>query len=321
MTPQTPMVSIVIPCYNATRYITETLDCLRAQTFRNFETILTNDGDPDTDNLERALEPYRDEIVYLKSGKHSSPSGSRNNAINASRAPYIALLDSDDLFEPDYLGTHVGILEANPSWDLVYSNAEFFGETAWAGKTFVDAAVPASETTLRHLAERERMVYIGVTARREALIRAGLFDAEVLGGEDWDLWMRLLRTGGRVFYSGQRLCRYRIHAQQQSTRVLVSFKNHLGVYSKHLSLPGLSDEERRWFETGRRKLQAEADLFMGKQALYSGRRTEAIELLTRSNAVLHSRRVSIAILALRIAPRLLYSYVHRKYPTEYIYLH
>lgn len=321
MSPQTPLVSVVIPCYNATRYIAETLNCLRAQTFRDFETILTNDGCPDTDNLERALEPYRDEIVYIKSGKHASPAGSRNNAINASCARYIAFLDSDDLFEPDYLGTHVAFLEANPSVDLVYSNAIYFGDTAWSGTTFFDASVPASETTLRQVALRERIVYIGVTAKRETLIRAGLFDPEVLGGEDMDLWMRLLRAGGRAWYTGRCLCRYRIHANQQSSRPLASYKRHLGVYRKHLNLPGLSDEERGWFETGSRNLQAEADLYLGKQALYGRRRAEAIELLTRANAVLRNRRVAIAILALRIAPRLLWSYVHRKYPTEHIYLH
>src|ERR1700676_72285 len=98
-----PLVSIVIPCFNATKYIPETLDSLRAQTFRDFEIILVNDGCPDTENLERVLEPYRDEIRYLKSGRWASISESRNNAIQASTARYIALLDADDIWEPNYL--------------------------------------------------------------------------------------------------------------------------------------------------------------------------------------------------------------------------
>jgi glycosyltransferase involved in cell wall biosynthesis len=313
------MVSVIIPCYNATRFIAETLNCLRAQTFRDFEIILANDGCPDTENLEKALEPYRDEIVYLKSGKHASASGSRNNAINASRARYVALLDSDDFFEPDYLAANVEFLEANPQMDLVFSNAVFFGDTEWTG-TFIDASVPASEITLREVATRERIVYVGVTAKREALVRAGLFDPEVLGGEDLDLWLRLLRIGGRTWYSGRCLCRYRIHGQQQSSRPLESLKRHLGVYRKHLDLPGLSEEERGWFEAGERKLQAEANLYLGKQALYRRQRDEAIDLLSRSNTVSRANRITIAILALRFAPRLLYLYVHRKYPTEKLYL-
>src|SRR5580658_691870 len=109
ISPQPPMVSVVIPCYNATQYIPDALNSLRAQTFRDFETILVNDGCPDTENLERALEPYRGEIVYLKSGEWASISGSRNRGINASRARYISLLDADDIWEPEYLGVLVAM--------------------------------------------------------------------------------------------------------------------------------------------------------------------------------------------------------------------
>src|SRR5690348_17239918 len=98
-----PLVSVIIPCFNATKYIPDTLNSLRAQTFRDFETILVNDGCPDTENLERVLEPYMGEIRYLKSGKWASISGSRNTGINASSARYISLIDADDVWEPNYL--------------------------------------------------------------------------------------------------------------------------------------------------------------------------------------------------------------------------
>jgi glycosyltransferase involved in cell wall biosynthesis len=321
MSAEAPLVSVIIPCFNATRYIPETLDCLRAQKFRDFEVILTNDGCPDTDNLERALEPYRNEVRYLKSGKRDSAAGSRNNGIRASRARYIALLDADDLWEPDYLSTHVDFLENNPSFDLVHSNSVIFGNTSWTGRTINDTSLPASETALREVVFRERIVYVGATARRESLVQAGLFDPQVWGGEDWDLWMRLLRNGGRAWYTGLLLCKYRLHEQNQSTRKLESLKNHIGVYRKHLSLPGLSSEQREWFESAMRGLQAEADLFEGKQALYRQQREHAIERLMRANAVMRSRKIGLAIMGLRFAPNLLYSYVHRRFPTEYIYLH
>jgi glycosyltransferase involved in cell wall biosynthesis len=321
MNADTPLVSIIIPVYNATRYIPETLNCLRAQTFRDFEVVLTNDGDPDTENLERALEPYRNEIRYLKSGKKDSAAGSRNNGIRSSSARYIAFLDSDDLWEPEYLRTHVDFLEKNPSFDLVHSNAVIFGTTSWTGRTINDVSLAPSETTLREVVSTERIVYIGATVRRESLVRAGLFDPEVLGGEDWDVWMRLLRNGGRAWYTGLRLCQYRLHDSNMGTRKVESIKNHIGVYRKHLGLPGLSSEQRGWFESAMQKMQADADLLEGKQALYRKEREHAIERLTRANTVMRSRKVGLAILGLRFAPNLLYSYIHRKFPTEYIYLH
>lgn len=321
MSSSAPLVSVVIPCYNCTQYIVEALACLRAQTFRDFETILVNDGCPDTENLERALEPYRGEITYIGSREWASVSTSRNTGIKAARGRYVAFLDADDRWEHDYLSTHVGILESKPEMHLVFCNAILFGDSAWAGRTFVDPSIPAGETTLRPIVLLERSIYVGVTARRESLMQAGLFDPEVMGGEDWDLWMRLLRTGGRIWYSGRCLARYRQHQGMQSSRKLTTLRNHAGVFEKHLRLPGLSVEEQGWFESGLRKIRADMDLFTGKQALYAGRRAEAITLLSRANVVLRQRPIKLAILALRVAPGLLFSYIRRKYPTEYIYLH
>jgi len=316
-----PLVSVIIPVFKATRYIPLALDSLRAQTFRDFEVILTNDGDPDTENLERALEPYRGEIVYLKSGKWASPSGSRNNGIRASQARYVAFLDADDLWEPEYLSTHVRILESDPAIDIVHTNPVMFGHPNLEGKTLMPGGIPAGETTFRQVILQERVIFVGVTARRESLLQAGLFDPAVLGGEDWDLWMRVLRNGGRMYFSGQSLARYRFHAQMQSDRKMEVYSNHMSVLDKHLAMPGLSDEQRGWFETRKRTMQAEKDLYLGKQALYRGAHSEALELMTRSHAVLPNRRLGLAILGLRLAPGLLRGYIRRKYPTEYSYLH
>jgi glycosyltransferase involved in cell wall biosynthesis len=316
-----PLVSVVIPCYNATQFICDALNSLRAQTFRDFETILVNDGCPDTENLERVLEPYRDEIVYIRSGKWASASGSRNTAILASRARYIALLDSDDMWEPDYLRVQVGILEADPAIDLVYPDAVFFGDNPAAGRTFMATYPSEGEVTLKKLVLRECTVFVGVTARRESLIRAGLFDPEVRGGEDWDVWVRVLRTGGTIVYNRQPLARYRLRKGNLSSDKLGSLRNHLGVCLKYLNMTDLPAEERGWWETTARQYRADTDLFLGKQAMYGGRRTEAIELLSRANQVLRSPRIRIAILALRLAPWLLFAYIHRRYPDEYSYLH
>jgi glycosyltransferase involved in cell wall biosynthesis len=316
-----PLVSVVIPCYNATQYIAETLNSLRAQKFRDFEVILVNDGCPDTENLERALEPYRDEIVYIKSGKWASISSSRNTGINASQARYVAFLDSDDAWEPDYLSVLVGILEANPSIDLVYPNATYFGDTAWTGATFMEKYPIEGEVTIEKLVRRECVIFISVTARRESLIRAGLFDPLIRGGEDWDVWVRVVRTGGKIAYDRRPLARYRLREGSMSADKLDLLRNGLAVCQKYLNMSDLTAEERGWWETCAQTYRANTDLVRGKQALYGKRREEAIELLTRANDVLKNPRVRAAILALRLAPALVYSYIHRRYPTEYAYLH
>src|ERR1700722_13509 len=257
MSDATPLVSVIIPCYNATAYISDALNSLRAQVFRNFETILVNDGCPDTENLERVLEPYRNEIRYLKSGRWASISGSRNTGILASGARYIALLDADDKWELDYLQVQVGILEQDPSIDLVYPDARYFGDGgSWIGKTFMEMNPSKGEVTMEKLISREVSVFISVTARRESLIRAGLFDPQVRGGEDWDLWMRVLRTGGKITYHRRPVARYRLRQGSMSADKLDLLRNGLSVCQKYLNLPEISEQERRWFEASAKVYQA-----------------------------------------------------------------
>jgi glycosyltransferase involved in cell wall biosynthesis len=316
-----PAVSIVIPVFKVTPYIAETLDSLRAQTYRDFEAILVNDGCPDTENLERVLEPYRDEIVYLKSGKWASISGSRNNGIEAARGRYVAFLDGDDKWAPDYLADQIGILEANPEIDLVAPNALMFGMPEWEGKPLTDPAKPSGLVSMKELITRETTLFVGVTARRDSLVRAGLFDPNVKGGEDWDVWMRVVRTGGTIFYNSHPVGRYRLRPGSMSMDKLDLLNNGLTVCRKHLALPDLLESERALFEATARQYQANIHLVKGKQALYSGSRKEAIQLLSQANAVLKNPRVQFAITAMKIAPALLRFYVRSRYPTEYAYLH
>ena len=91
---QPPLVSVVIPAYNAASYITATLDSAFAQTLSDYEIIVVNDGSPDTPLLEEALQPYLGKIRYIKQ-ENRGPSNARNTGIQASRGKYVAFLDSD----------------------------------------------------------------------------------------------------------------------------------------------------------------------------------------------------------------------------------
>src|SRR5688572_1471590 len=72
-----PSVSVIVPCYNVASYVAEALDSVMAQTFSNYECIVVNDGSPDTEELERAIAPYRDRVVYITQ-ENRGLSGARN---------------------------------------------------------------------------------------------------------------------------------------------------------------------------------------------------------------------------------------------------
>src|ERR1700727_1775646 len=101
-----PQVSVIIPCYNTAEFITACLDSVFAQTYSDLETILVNDGSPDTPALEKALQPYKSRIVYIKQ-ENKRAAGARNNAIRHARGKFLAFLDSDDTWLPDHLAAQM----------------------------------------------------------------------------------------------------------------------------------------------------------------------------------------------------------------------
>src|SRR5260370_26379421 len=117
-----PQVSIIIPSYKTATMIAGCLDSIFAQTFQDFETIVVNDGSPDTPELEKVLQPYLDRIVYIKQANKGA-AGARKTAITRTRGEVLAFLDSDDSWMPNHLEAQMKQFETDPPLPLVYSNA------------------------------------------------------------------------------------------------------------------------------------------------------------------------------------------------------
>src|ERR1041384_3845470 len=122
-----PQVSIIIPAYNVAPYIAETLDSVFAQTYFNYEVIVVNDGSPDTEEFEKAIEPYLNRIRYLKQ-ENLGASMARNSGVKAARSEFIAFLDADDLWQSNYLHEQLKFIRDRNS-DLVCADATMFGES------------------------------------------------------------------------------------------------------------------------------------------------------------------------------------------------
>src|SRR5712692_6541443 len=168
-----PKVSIVMPAYNVAPYIGETLESIFAQTFADFEVIIVNDGSPDGDDLERALEPYRNRIRYFKQ-ENRGAGAARNTGLREARAEFIAFLDADDLWLPNYLEDQVKFIRAHDC-DLVCADAIVFNGSANDEKTYMEAlmadAPPIGEVTFLNLLSAEKsMITSGIVARRAPIL-------------------------------------------------------------------------------------------------------------------------------------------------------
>lgn len=316
-----PTVSVIVPCYKVTPYVSDALESLHSQTFRDFEAIVVNDGCPDTENLERVLAPYRGEIVYVKK-RNGGVASARNAAIMRSSAPLVALLDPDDAWEPDYLAVHVQILEASEEVAAVYPNATFFGEPplGTAGKTFMEYFPSKGAANFKSILLQQCHVFGGVTVRRQELVKVGLFDESLRSCEDFDMWLRLCAAGARFTYHTRPLVRYRIRNTSLSHDTLALNAGRLRVLTKLAACPGLSAEDRDALEAALERQRVTVDLFLGKAALYAKNRDEALERLERCKRVMGGFKLDLAVLGLRYAPSLVYRYVRYRYGTQASFL-
>ena len=183
-----PLVSVVIPAFNAASCIRRALDSVLAQTWERYEIIVVDDGS--TDNSSEVLARYGKQLNVVCQA-NGGPSVARNRGLMEARGRYVAFLDADDYWLPEKLERQVALLDARPEVG--------FCSTATAvvdpeGKHVRDWPCCHEEPLLETLFMRSSAVSgstSGVLARRAVLLEAGGFDERLRGFEDPDLWIRL----------------------------------------------------------------------------------------------------------------------------------
>jgi len=300
-----PLVSVVIPAYRAAQSIPATLDSVLAQSFTNHEIIVVNDGSPDTPELEAVLEAYRDRIVYLCQ-ENQGPSGARNTGIRVARGAYVALLDADDTWDPEHLAAQLAVLEGDPTIQMVYADARIVGDVPEAGRSVMEFCPSSGEVTFERLVALECTVHLCVSVcRREALVRAGLFDPAFRHAEDVDVWLRIARQGGRIAYQRRVLGSYRRQPGSLSADRVAMLEGFLAVLAKAARDPDLTNAQREAVEHQSVAERANLELQKGKRAFLAGDSKGAVQHLTRANAEHRSLKLAGALMLLRMAPGIL----------------
>lgn len=237
-------VSVVIPAYLAADHISETLESVLTQTAVPEEIILVNDGSPDIVQLEARIAPYRSHIIYLTQ-PNGGPSAARNTGVRRATGEYIAFLDSDDVWLPEFLNEQMGRLRANPAIDLIYSDGYLFGDTPNAGLPLMSLTPSSGPATFERLADARCTVFTScVVAKRQAIVDAGLFDVRFRRSEDFHLWLRVAFRGGRIEYHGERLVKHRLRAGSLSADLGAMLDAYVQVLTDLDGRLALSGEQR-----------------------------------------------------------------------------
>jgi glycosyltransferase involved in cell wall biosynthesis len=302
MSPQELKVSIIVPSYNTAKYIRETLESVFVQTFKDFEVIVINDGSPDTNDLEQVLALFRQRIVYLKQGNRGA-AGARNTGIRHARGEYLAFLDSDDCWMPDYLASQMKLFGETPSLDVVYCDAQHFGDRGISGKTFMQTYPSNGPVTLESLiTENCQVPFSCAVARRQVVVDAGGFDESLPRCEDYDLWLRILYQGGQMAYQNRVLGRYRFRPGSMSQDTMKVLGALLAIYKKSERIMELPEETRWILQKQIAQAQAHFDLEAGRNFLTARDFDRAKDSLTKANNFFRRAKLKAAILGLQFAP-------------------
>jgi glycosyltransferase involved in cell wall biosynthesis len=299
-----PKVSVIIPAYNIAAYIGEALDSVLNQTFKDFEIILINDGSPDTTEFERVLEPYRDEIVYLRQpNKGVGPA--RNTGIEIARGELIGFLDGDDVWLPDFLASQIDYLEKN-NYDLVYADALLFGEAAFDGKTFMQDAPSEGEANFESLLDlRCNIPLSGSLARATAILEVGMFEPKDTRAQDFNLWLRMTHRGARVGYQKKILLKYRVRLDSISGNNVQRVEREIEAFERIAKILELDKRQQEIVRRQLERLKSNLQLERGKLFLLNEDFGAAKNAFEKANAYRQSKYLKTVIWFVKIAPQLL----------------
>jgi glycosyltransferase involved in cell wall biosynthesis len=216
----TPAVSICVPAYKAERYLAETLGSVRAQTFSDWELIVTEDGSRDrTETIVRDFAAtVKQPVRYLRHDPNRGLPATRNAGFAAARAEWIALLDADDLWLPQHLA---GLTDARSarSAQLAFAASQIFESETGVHLELRDATPDLVASAAQSLYAGKMVIQpSSVLFSRALLEKAGGFSSDFPICNDLEFWLRQALAGASFAYSGQATCLYRKHPDAMSTK-------------------------------------------------------------------------------------------------------
>jgi len=310
--PGNPLVSVIIPAYKVAPFIKATLDSVVSQTFNDYEIIVINDGSPDTEELERQIDSYSRVITYITQANQGA-GAARNAGIRAARGKYLAFLDGDDYWLPDFLEEQLALIASDGGFDLVYADAVNLQGAKHSRMTNMDVNPSSGLVTAESLITGKcNVITSSVVARRELILEVGLFDEGFPNSQDFDLWLRLAKHGARITYQKKVLVHRRIYDGSLASNPIKSFEGEIAVLEKTRRRSDLTAAEQAAILRILERRRATIEVFRGKQRLSAGEFDSARAAFRVANDYYQSWKLRLVLFCLRVAPRLLQRVYRRR---------
>lgn len=187
-----PVVTVLMPVYNAEKYLREAVESILGQTFKDFEFLIIDDGS--ADNSLQIIRSYRDpRIQLIVHKKNKKLIATLNEGIQKARAPLVARMDADDVSALCRLEYQVQFMEVHPEVVLVGSDIELIDPE---GRLVLYEPAFTDDSTIRlAMTTTNAFAHGSVMFRRSSVLRVGGYSRQAYLVEDYDLWVRLSRVG------------------------------------------------------------------------------------------------------------------------------
>ena len=234
------LVSVIIPTYNCSKYVTEAINSVLEQTYNNYEIIVIDDGS--TDDTEGILSLYMDKIRYVKKG-NGGPASARNLGIKESKGEYVAFLDADDLWDSSKLEKQIALFDENLDLGLVHTAlSQFIASLENMAPSFTNSV--ENNNDFKDLFWHNFIGTSTVLVRKECFEKLGTFNegSEYFSVEDYDMWLRIAQEY-KIGYVADVLTFYRQHPDGISKNIDRSYNNERAVIEAAINrLPDLEKE-------------------------------------------------------------------------------
>lgn len=276
-------VSVIMPAFNASKFISESIESVIAQTFPHWELIIVDDGS--TDNTAGIIQTFartekRIKYVWQMNGKQGR---ARNNALKLALGRYIAFLDADDLWMPNKLEIQLGEIEEQNA-DLVFSDSYFFQSLPFNTEQKMNTVTGLMKggNAIAKMLEMNRVPILTVLAKKDVIKKVNGFSEkkDIQNNEDYHLWLKLLLTGFCFYGSPQILSAYRHHPESVSYNNRLSTKQTIEtLYDLMRTFPThrqlLSNALKKWFnrhyDTDTKWDKTSWKEIIGKNCIYLGK--------------------------------------------------
>lgn len=208
-----PLISIVMPAYNAQKTITDSVNSVLAQTYQNWELIIIDDcSSDDVYMIIQEFSKTDDRIIPMQNEKNMGVSETRNRGIFQAKGEWIAFLDSDDCWHPEKLEKQVQVIQQRSDVSLIFTGSSFLDSKGRKSKYLLK--VPKT-ISYRELLKQNIISCSSVLIKKELMKNYPMKMDEM--HEDYAVWLQILRDGYHVYGIDEPLLQYRLSEKSKSS--------------------------------------------------------------------------------------------------------